>query len=304
MDKVAYQALQLVKRNRDGSFSTQAARKKCLVQAMSQLKPLGFRNMVVSSLKPKHIKALVSHWKNQGLKDATMKNRTAHLRWLAEKIGKSNIVPSNDALGIGKRTFSSLDSRATNVTTDQLDRVKDPHIRMSLELQAEFGLRREESIKFIPDYADRRDYIALKSSWSKGGRPRVIPIRTQSQREALNRAHALAGKGSLIPSHLRYVDHMRRFESAAKCAGISRTHGLRHLYAQTRYQELTGWKAPAAGGPVNPRGYSREERQALLQEDRAFLTSEQRAVDREARLTISEELGHSREEITTTYLGR
>jgi len=26
-------------------------------------------------------------------------------------------------------------------------------------------------------------------------------------------------------------------------------HGLRHAYAQQRYQEITGWKSPAAGGP-------------------------------------------------------
>jgi hypothetical protein len=56
-------------------------------------------------------------------------------------------------------------------------------------------------------------------------------------------------------------------------------HGLRHAYAQNRYyEELTGWKAPAAGGS----------------ESRA-LTLEQRAADREARLTISRELGHERE---------
>ena len=55
-------------------------------------------------------------------------------------------------------------------------------------------------------------------------------------------------------------------------------HGLRHAYAQNRYEELTGWKAPAAGGP-----------------DSKSLTPEQRELDREARLTISRELGHERE---------
>lgn len=25
-------------------------------------------------------------------------------------------------------------------------------------------------------------------------------------------------------------------------------HGLRHAYAQTRYEKLTGWKSPKAGG--------------------------------------------------------
>jgi hypothetical protein len=64
-------------------------------------------------------------------------------------------------------------------------------------------------------------------------------------------------------------------------------HGLRHAYAQIRYEELTDWACPAAGGPT-----SRE------------LTHEQLERDREARLTISRELGHEREQVTAAYLGR
>jgi hypothetical protein len=64
-------------------------------------------------------------------------------------------------------------------------------------------------------------------------------------------------------------------------------HGLRHAYARDRYEELTGWVCPAAGGP-------------LAKE----LTLEQREQDHEARLTISRELGHEREQVTAAYLGR
>ena len=41
---------------------------------------------------------------------------------------------------------------------------------MSLELQRAFGLRREEAMKFQPSYADQKDHITLKASWTKGGR--------------------------------------------------------------------------------------------------------------------------------------
>ncbi len=80
---------------------------------------------------------------------------------------------------------------------------------------------------------------------------------------------------------------MRRVEHECAAASVHRIYGLRHQYAQTRYRELTGWPAPAAGGSRS-RG----------------LTPSQREADREARLTISEELGHEREPITTVYLGR
>ena len=154
-------------------------------------------------------------------------------------------------------------------------------------MQAAFGLRREESIKIQPQWADRGDKLVLKDTWTKGGRERQIPIRNEAQREVLDAAKRFAGRGSLIPAEKRYVDQLRRFEYQCAKAGIHCVHGHRHQYAQTRYRELTGWAAPAAGGPRS-----------------AELTLAQKEIDHEARLTISAELGHSREQITTVYCGK
>lgn len=76
----------------------------------------------------------------------------------------------------------------------------------------------------------------LKPSWTKGGRGRVIPIRTDEQRDVLNRARRLAGFGSLIPSNRNYVHQMRVYEGNTLRAGLSRMHGQRHAYAQNRYE--------------------------------------------------------------------
>ncbi len=157
---------------------------------------------------------------------------------------------------------------------------------MSLELQRAFGLRREEAIKISPSYADRGDRLELKASWTKGGKARVIPIRTAEQRTALDRARQLAGLGALIPPNRNYIQQLRLYEGQTLRAGLCGMHGLRHAYAQQRYQALTGWLAPAAGGPAT-----------------ATLTAEQKALDQSARLEISQELGHIREQITTVYCG-
>jgi len=149
-----------------------------------------------------------------------------------------------------------------------------------------FGLRREEAIKFRPAYADRDDHIVLKGSWTKGGRERSIPIATPEQREVLQAAHRLAGAGSLIPADKRYIDQRHVYDGQCKAAGLSHMHGLRHQYAQRRYETLTGWKAPAAGGPFSK-----------------ALTPAQRKQDAQARRIISRELGHERTQITAVYLG-
>ena len=65
----------------------------------------------------------------------------------------------------------------------------------------------------------------------------------------LNEARRLAGRGSMIPSGRSYVEQVKLYERQTAAAGLHKLHGLRHAYAQERYKELTGWAAPAAGGP-------------------------------------------------------
>ena len=83
------------------------------------------------------------------------------------------------------------------------------------------------------------------------------------------------------------MQQLNRYQRQLRNAGLTKLHGLRHAYAQQRYLDLTGWKAPVAGGPT-----SKE------------LTPEQLAPDYEARVIVSHELGHARVEISAVYLGR
>ncbi len=254
----------------------------------NQLHELGYRRMRARSLKPKHVDALVSLWKDKGLKVGTLKNYMAALRWWARKIGKPDIVPkSNDAFDIGKRSLVAIESKAWTLKATHLEKVPDEYVRLSLRLQAAFGLRREEAIKFRPNYAIKADHIKLKASWTKGGRARTVPILNDEQRVLLDEVKALAKGGALIPPDQNYIEQQNHYDAQVRSAGIKNPHGLRHNYAQRRYEELTGWKAPVAGGPTL----------------RSF-TKDQRARDRGARETIAQELGHSREHISASYLGR
>jgi len=283
-----YQLKQLCRRNRDGGYATQRNRERLLSMIADQLQALGFRGMSAQSLKPRHAEALVKRWHGESLSVGTIKNRMSVLRWWAQKVNRQNVIArGNDHYGIVERSFVTSESKAKQVNGDALARVGDVHVRMSLELQQAFGLRREEAIKFQPSYADRGDHLVLKDSWTKGGKARAIPVRTPAQRQILDRAHRLAGLGSLIPGERNYRQQLRVYERHTANAGLSKLHGLRHAYAHSRYEELTGWRPPVAGGPSSKN-----------------LSKDERTVDRAARLTISRELGHEREAITTVYLGR
>ena len=288
MRELNYDLKQLCHRNRDGSYGTQADRVRILQLVADQLHETGFKDLRATGLRPKHVEALAQRWQAESLNPGTIKNRMAQLRWWAEKIGRRTVIARDNAdYGIANRQFVSAMSKARELTEAELGKITDPYTRLSLQLQAAFGLRRAESIKIQPAWADRGNVLALRASWCKGGRGREIPIRTDAQRQLLGEAKAFVGKGSLIPRDSRYVDQLRRFEYQCSQAGIQQVHGHRHGYAQARYRELTGWNAPAAGGPSS-----------------RSLTPAQKDIDRAARLTISQELGHEREQVTSIYLFR
>ena len=210
----------------------------------------------------------------------------AQLRWWAEKVGKYHMIPhSNRELGLPDRHFNPA-NKAQELNRGDFERISNKFLRYSVMLQQAFGLRREESIKFIPSYADKGHYIRLKGSWTKGGRPRKIPITHCSQRELLDDVKRIAKGGSLIPKAKLYRHQLSNYDDTTQRLGFRNLHGLRHGYAQRRYEVMTGWKCPKNGGPT-----SRQ------------MTEQEYAVDQRARLKVSQELGHNRIEITRTYLG-
>ena len=226
------------------------------------------------------------HWQAGGLSHATVMNRMAHVRWWAERVGKRGMVGANADYGILPRSHVSDGTRRRDLDEAGLALVKDDHVRVALRLQAAFGLRREEAIKLSPSHADRGDRLLVKASTAKGGRPREVPVRTDAQRRLLDDARRLAGGGALIPPERNYAKQRKVYEDQTRAAGLDRMHGLRHAYALDRYEGLTGWKAPAAGGPA-----------------RSDLTDRERRIDSAARLRISRELGHGRVEIVRRYCG-
>jgi len=203
------------------------------------------------------------------------------------RINKVNIIPSNTNLCISKRTYVPTHNKA--LYNPDFSKISNEHIRISLELQRVFGLRREESLKIKPWRADKGNHLSLQASWCKGGRARDIPIRTDEQRHWLNQAKNLVQHKdlSMIPLKKSYIQQRCIYDKQVIRAGLKNLHGLRHAYAQQRYKELTGWDAPINGGLKSHE-----------------LSPEQKKVDYRARMILTEELGHSREQITVNYCGR
>ena len=277
------------------SFASRADMRHMLNRCIKDLHELGFNLAHIKGLKPKHIHVLVEHWKAQNKNPATIKNYMAKLRKMAILLDKPQLVKSsNDAYQIPRRSYVPTHNKA--IYQVDFSKCTDPMIRLSLEAQALFGLRREEAMKLIISEAWVGDSLRIKPSWTKGGIGRTLHITNNDQRHWLIKASQIVPSGqSLIPKDRTYKQHLNHYQIQTKQMEIRKCHGLRHAYAQNRYHELTkefdphkkGWLCPIARGAASK-----------------SLNPLQKAIDRKVREIISREIGHSRRSITKIYCGK
>jgi integrase len=156
-------------------------------------------------------------------------------------------------------------------------------------MMEQFGLRIRESVLIKPKYSDSGTNLAIEEG-TKGKRTRNVPILTGQQRIVLDRAAAIAKmtkNGNLIPSGKTEIQAVSRIYYVCKKFGITKDqlnitpHGLRHGYANDRYEEVSGMPSSVRGKPVN-------------------FDSEK---DLLAREVVTRELGHARTSITAAYTG-
>ena len=266
------------------SYTTRADMRTMLVRCIKDLHALGFKVGHVKGIKERHVYALVEHWKAQEKNPATIKNYMAKLRKVARHHGESTMIkPDNSAYQIKDRSYLPTVNKA--ITNLDLSQCEDSYIRLSLEGQFLFGFRREESLKFILSQANKGDHLAIQPSWTKGGIGRLIRIRTAKQRQWLQRVGELVKPGqSLIPSDKSYKQQLDHYKALTVKLGLCKLHGLRHAYAQRRYQELTAYFDRNKKGLLPPIAGGRSYKDLSLFE---------KEIDRRARHIIVRELGHA-----------
>jgi len=270
--------------------------KVMLKKSIRDLHKLGYKVGNIKGLKTKHVFRLVELWQEEQKSSATIKNYLSKFRELGNILSNDRLVkPDNKPYGLEKRKYYPTENKA--IFNPDLTKCTDPLIRLSIEGQYLFGLRREEAIKFNLKKASLGDsnHLTLSPSWTKGGIGRMIPIRTKEQREWIEKVRKNVNFGSsLIPENRSYVEQLSKYSYQIELMGLSKLHGLRHAYAQNRYHELTsfydlnkkGWKSPVNGG-----------------KKQNMMSQEERNIDFKVRNILTREMGHSRLAILKTYLG-
>lgn len=211
------------------------------------------------------------------------------------------VSPTKDC-GIPHRSGIATEDKAMSEAAHRAALLKvSDRAAAIMELQLNFGMRFEESAKFSARSAvleARRCGTVTIEDGAKGGRKRKVPITSEHQVAALDRAAEIQGVDrSMIPPNQSYVNFQRQMYREAAAADI-RFHSERHAFAQHRYEALVGAPCPVAAGVEHGRAHYE-----YLATYLGISIAEAQELDRKNRKQIAEELGHGRAEITSAYLG-
>jgi site-specific recombinase XerD len=199
------------------------------------------------------------------------------LEYTNERLGRNLETFSPKQEGLSRGSFEFVDRAISQETHNRFlsflsekSDIRAQALSHSVELQRELGLRLRESLAIKSETIEKALSSGVlhltKEDMTKNGREREIPILTDSQREALEKAHDFMKQNSLFSlaptEHLReqynFAYEVKR-EFEAQTGEKFTFHGERHAFAQSWIE---------AG------------------------------VD---RATVSSWLGHNREEVTKVY---
>ena len=103
-NRTDYQVRMIMKQNRDGSPDRQKFRHRNLMLCVRQLQGRGYATRWdVHRLGRREVQRLVHDWQKAGLNHRTIANRMVDIRWLAGKLGREHLIPSNSELRISLR---------------------------------------------------------------------------------------------------------------------------------------------------------------------------------------------------------
>jgi site-specific recombinase XerD len=301
MTKAGQFALNNAARNGHISYSTAATNGQRWQQFARWAKGQKIRGM--ERIEARHVieygQALAEKAEAGELAPATAQNAVRAINQvmhLASRGQWRSVSPTQDC-GIGKVTTIRRDQPAA-LDRDRYERARAELLKSGMEraaaiadLARELGLRSKEASLLDARAALRQAKAQAQgrisiTRGSKGGRKRDVPVRTDGQRAALARAASVQGAArSLVPEDQSWKEWREQGLRAGRELLQAHLDGqgyrdLRAAYACERFEQITGHPARCAGGPVL-----------------------EKAADDAARAEISEELGHSRLDIMSEYIG-
>jgi len=269
--------------------------------AFGVLHEKGYKLMHSKNLTDDHLKLIMHTWHAQGKSVRTFQTDLYAFRIILARLNKGSIVkplayylpdlkPSELVVHMNAERSKSWAEHGIDIEAKikEVD-AHDSRFGLMLLLALSFGLRRKELLNCVPakSTADGKTWRVFANE-GKGSRPRLIDIETEHQRTVLQHVLSKLQKNERLSwvgldnkqAINRYCRLMRKFGLTKVESGVT-GHGLRAQYAENA--ALIALFIPATLSGSNA-GMDKNEL-------------------RNAKIIVSEKLGHSRENITGAYYG-
>lgn len=254
----------------------------------------------MTNAEARHLYAYVDYMKNRGLAPSTVMTDLSAIRFYYERNGSKNKMPENVKLNLEKREVGVLDKSWLPVEIERCYQLAEfkgrTDVVIAMDFMLHFGLRINEAASLKVSYLMRALNCGQLLIIGKGARPRVISFEKGSTQEAIlkkwltyaqdcgkyhkdfllcDRKHRDVEKEkksmqnwlSRAKKQILVADREMIYEDGKKPRKDTISfHGLRHTFAQRYFVELD---------------YMSEK---------------------DAKLEVSEALGHGRIEVTRIYL--
>jgi len=304
-------------RKRIVSHLTEQRFSETLMRAIRELRNLNMPIQRIDQIGRRHIVALVAHWVNdQGQCAATVNTKVSFIRKFCELGGRVGAIPKGEdwyelmaTYGVDRNSLirrqvaygskSWISAGVEPLAVAALLSQTHPHEALLVELMFYFGLRVSEVLSLDP-YKAMAPGGLMVSAGAKGGRGRFVPFwndpeTAAKQREVLDRAlvwvRANNRRGDMGYPGLSMKQSREKYYNTMQKSGVTKSqlgvvsHGLRHEYAANLFAQITGHRPPVEG--QEPAEWFKKNRENV---DRAFVT-------------VAENLGHWRKDISSAYLG-
>lgn len=209
------------------SERTNAHRVDTIALTYADLWAIGYRIERVEALAPRHLIAVLEHWKEKGLARSTVAVRWSYLATWCRVIGKDGIQPAlaefwpatdGDApQRPPSTTLAHLPQVAYQQLLDLLSKRNDPTAYWLARCVRELHLTREEAILFSPATASalEEDRVIVWSGKNRG--QRVVTLNTPDQVSLVKQAAqwvANSGRGRLGWKNLPLAQGLKRYSNA------------------------------------------------------------------------------------------
>lgn len=304
-------------RDREVSHLTEKRMGETLMRMIGELRHLNMPIQRIDRIGRRQVAPLVAFWViEQKQVAATINTKVSFIRNYCELIGKVGAIPKGEEwyelmethgvdrsalirqqVAYGSKSWTSAGIEPIGIAGLLVE--SHYHESLLVELMFCFGLRVSEVLSLNP-YKAAVPGGLMVTAGAKGGRDRFVPFSkdpefADKQHDVLNRAlswvRANNRRGDMGYPGLSMEKSRQKYYNTLQAVGLTKSklgvvsHGLRHEYAATLFEQITGHRPPVEG-----------------QEPSEWFLKNRELVDH-AFIMVSEALGHWRKDIASAYLG-